>query len=395
MDADAAIVSRFPLPAFVIWAAGLLLFTALCYGAAFYLLSVRGVVPGVEGCRFLGSVERQRDCVADRSLVLIEQEGLVPALAQLDREANASAFLGGACHIAMHDVANSHFRPGSSDGFAAVRGSGGQCADGYVHGFLQMAAEEGSADDRRELVGRCMGLDVPIERRSCIHGLGHGLRRGSSLAGSVAGCTDLASGREARYGCLAGAFMEDDWLPKAQAAPRKDFDAACRPEFGRDAVLVCRGFATVRGANTGVSNDAMLARCESYGPADGGLLCADLAGGGFGGNGFEICAVFTKDAYRLSCLNGLARDRVFDGRPMSEQQYGRECVAQSAATRWLCAQALGRAALESEISAGRAASIGPVKDACDRAFTTAAERKVCVDRSHVDTRGGLPSLSRM
>jgi hypothetical protein len=138
------------------------------------------------------------------------------------------------CHVMAHAIGHAAWRK-HRDLPSAFRACSSACIQGCWHGVLE-AAMMSPAPERVALktaVSFCdtLGRDT-LERRQCLHGLGHGLmhQRRDDLKAAVAGCESLGGPYESDQ-CLGGLWMQWTHFP-VHEGPRA---------FGEKAPALCEG----------------------------------------------------------------------------------------------------------------------------------------------------------
>lgn len=360
---------------------------AVMVGAA-WGVSVHGIIPGIENCRFLGSGERQMGCVVDRADAMMEEDGVVPTLKRLDRLSSTQEFIAGLCHPAMHLVSNRRFDGDAASAFVVGKAARGQCAYGYAHGIIEVAAKSSTDPEMMGIVQQCVGRPTDSERRTCSHGLGHGFRGRLPIAAAAEGCTKWIPARIDRFQCLAGAFMEDAWRDGPKLGLDGDFHAACRGIDGRDARVVCNATIVRRADAAGVPLERAAGMCSDIAPLEGGLVCAELVGSLLSRDGPPTCLRYDAREVRAACFNGLARAAVFEEGHTSVAALGRSCSRLDVGARQ-CALGLGRSAVD----VVRVASDAPdaIATTCGAAFVDGPLRRACL-RGNYDILQGVPSI---
>lgn len=152
-------------------------------------------------------------CIARAVRSQMRREGVLPALVALQHDANRSPLLKAECHLALHELGREQLRGGLriaelNSPLRRDANWNSSCVGGFLHGYLQALAEEGS---RRQVltVARTWCVTMGDQNRAgCAHAVGHGLSRseGNDLVAAASGCRSLPE--SLHRDCLAGAVME-------------------------------------------------------------------------------------------------------------------------------------------------------------------------------------------
>jgi hypothetical protein len=170
------------------------------------------------------------DCLAPWLEGIVVRQGAGAAM-----QAAESLVKGGVmndCHVMAHAIGHAAWRK-SRDLRTAFGACSTACIQGCWHGVLE-ASMMGPPKERiaaKQALGFCDALGQgTLERRQCLHGLGHGImhQRRDDLKAAVAECEALG-GRYESDQCLGGLWMQWTHFPvhEGAAAFRKKAPALC------------------------------------------------------------------------------------------------------------------------------------------------------------------------
>lgn len=283
-------------------------------------------------------------CLTRRTTTGIADRGVGPALGELERAARADPRVSAACHGAMHPVGRAAFaRDGS---WAPVRDAqrvAGQCANGFIHGYVGAAVEAGDDDAVERAARTCAGM---FPQRSgaqsvqdCVHGLGHGARRSGTLDSALDAC-DRVAARPTRFECFGGALMEDQTTPDGYGS--KLTAAPCTTQRG-DRALACYLYLPTRSA---LGRGPIVRLCSAAATADERSTCAFAAAAriGAGADPVDSCRAFVSAPLQAACARGYFSNEVVSYHRLSTGAAARTCAARHAAGERIgCGRALGAA----------------------------------------------------
>jgi hypothetical protein len=133
------------------------------------------------------------------------------------------------CHVMAHAVGHAAWRK-AQDLPGAFRACSTNCVQGCWHGVLEAAMKD-SGKTPAEALAFCDALGKgTLERRQCLHGVGHGImhQRRADLKAAVGACESL-DGRYESEQCLGGLWMQWAHFPvhEGPAAFRRQAPELC------------------------------------------------------------------------------------------------------------------------------------------------------------------------
>jgi hypothetical protein len=133
------------------------------------------------------------------------------------------------CHVMAHAVGHATWRK-SQDLASAFRACSTNCVQGCWHGVVEASMKD-AGKTPAEALAFCDALGKgSLERRQCLHGLGHGImhQRRADLKSAVAACESL-DGRFESEQCLGGMWMQWTHFPvhEGPAAFRRKAPELC------------------------------------------------------------------------------------------------------------------------------------------------------------------------
>jgi len=175
---------------------------------------------------------RVKECVAGHPVGVARAQCLVPWLDELVAGRDAAAALEAAeglvksgvmndCHVMAHAIGHASWRK-SRELRSAFTACSKACIQGCMHGVMEasMMGRAGARVERGAALAFCDSLGKgTLERRQCLHGLGHGImhQQRDNVRAAIGECENLG-GRYERDQCLGGMWMQWAHFPVAEGA---------------------------------------------------------------------------------------------------------------------------------------------------------------------------------
>lgn len=175
---------------------------------------------------------RVKQCAAQHPVGVARAHCLVPWLEELVAGAGAGAALQAAqglvksgvmndCHIVAHAVGHASWR-NKRELRSAFTACSKACIQGCMHGVIEasMMGSAGARVERAQALAFCDSLgERTLERRQCLHGLGHGImhQRRDDVRAAIGECEGLGGKYESDQ-CLGGLWMQWAHFPVAEGA---------------------------------------------------------------------------------------------------------------------------------------------------------------------------------
>ena len=322
---------------------------------------------GLAACT-VGRGATSRTCLADVTWKRMRERSTGVALRELEAVARTDPRVSTACHSAMHPVGQRAFkRDGSWSPVEAAQRVPGQCANGFIHGYVGAAVERGGPTAIASAAAACTAMfpkHAPDQSlQDCVHGLGHGARRTGSLDTALGACARIGV-RKQRFECFGGALMED--AAHADGHGTDTTAAPCDAQVG-DRARACYLYLPTRRA---LAPRDVVRICETAATADTRSICAFSAAAriGAGADPVARCGVFDAPTLAAACMRGYFSNEIVSYHRLSERSAMRSCGAGPAAAS--CQRQLG-SALALAVGSPEATT------ACRAATTDTAARRAC------------------
>ena len=167
------------------------------------------------------------DCLAPWLQDIVAKQGAGTALQTAEQLVKRGVMND--CHVMAHAVGHATWRK-SQDLASAFRACSTNCVQGCWHGVVEASMKD-AGKTAAEALAFCDALGKgSLERRQCLHGLGHGImhQRRADLKSAVAACESL-DGRFESEQCLGGVWMQWTHFPvhEGPAAFRRKAPELC------------------------------------------------------------------------------------------------------------------------------------------------------------------------
>jgi hypothetical protein len=170
------------------------------------------------------------DCLAPWLEAIVRAEGAGRALQAAESVVKSGAMND--CHTMAHAIGHASWRKARSLG-PAFRACTDACIQGCMHGVIEasMMPAAGAELDAAQVLAFCDALGKgSVERRQCLHGLGHGLmHQDRADVNAALGRCEALGGRFERDQCLGGLWMQWAHFPVRDGAAgfRKKAPSLC------------------------------------------------------------------------------------------------------------------------------------------------------------------------